>query len=49
MQPLVPEREPALALAGEIEQDVLEPAEGTAAVECNLQPVAKSRIAAPSR
>src|SRR5882724_5149724 len=45
MQPLVPEREPALALGGKIEQDVLEPAKGAATVESDLQPVAKPHIA----
>src|SRR2546427_10297854 len=45
MQPLVPEREPALTLGGEIEQGVLEPAEGAAAVQSTLQPAAKPRIA----
>src|SRR3989442_13515989 len=47
MQPLVPEREPPLALGGEFEQNVLEPAEGAAAGQSNLQPGAELCIAHP--
>jgi len=36
MQPLAPEREPALALSGKIERGVLEPTAGAAAVESDL-------------